>query len=64
MTRQKVNRVILFALAVLISCIFIFPIVWIILSSFKEGNEIFAWPIMQGLLSGGISWFILKTAGL
>lgn len=44
MTRQNMNRMILLILAVLISCIFLFPIVWIILSSFKEGNEIFAWP--------------------
>lgn len=44
MTRQKINRMILLILAILISCIFLFPIVWIILSSFKEGNEIFAWP--------------------
>lgn len=44
MTRQKVNQAILLILAILISLVFIFPIVWIVLSSFKPGNDIFAWP--------------------
>lgn len=44
MTRAKINRMILLVLSVLVSIVFLFPIVWIVLSSFKGGNEIFAWP--------------------
>lgn len=44
MIKEKISRVVLFILACLISCVFLLPIIWIVLSSFKGGNEIFAWP--------------------
>ena len=44
MTRKKILKVVYFVLAVLICAVVLFPIIWIVLSSFKGGYEIFDWP--------------------
>ena len=46
---NKKNNIILCVVAVLIACVFLFPLYWIIVNSFKLDSEIFAstptlWP--------------------
>lgn len=38
------RKVLLFAGVLLLALAYLFPIIWIILSSFKSGSEIFLWP--------------------
>ncbi len=44
MTKHKTQRAVLFVIALLVSLLILFPIAWVLISSFKGGNEIFAWP--------------------
>ena len=46
---NKKNNIILCVVAVLIACVFLFPLYWIVVNSFKLDSEIFAstptlWP--------------------
>lgn len=41
---RKKTQALIYAICVLISAIFLFPICWIILSSFKNGSELFRFP--------------------
>lgn len=42
--KNKAPRVILYIILLLLSLIFLFPVLWIIGSSFKTGGELFSWP--------------------
>ena len=44
MTKNRISNIAYFTMAVLISAIFLLPIFWIVLSSFKGGTEIFDYP--------------------
>lgn len=44
MTRAQRKETVFFILALLISLVFLFPVLWVVVSSFKDGSELFAWP--------------------
>ena len=51
--------------AVVISVIFVFPVLWLVLSSFKPGNELFTFPLTffpkKTLLTPGRKWISCCT---
>lgn len=44
MKKIKFNEVLLYAVLIILSLIFILPIVWIIICSFKDSSELYKWP--------------------
>lgn len=44
MTRAQRKEAALFAVALVVSLVFLFPVFWIVVSSFKGSGELFAWP--------------------
>lgn len=43
-TKNKVGTVLLYCLMTLAAAVFLLPIVWVVISSFKPASELFAWP--------------------
>ncbi|MCL2015066.1 MAG: carbohydrate ABC transporter permease [Defluviitaleaceae bacterium] len=43
-TKQLVLRILLYVILALLSVLFLFPILWIMISAFKPAGELFAWP--------------------
>lgn len=43
--KRKIEAAILYPLLILMSLILLIPLLWVLISSFKPANEIFAWPI-------------------
>ena len=66
-------RGILYVLLVFLSVIFIFPILWVMISSFKTAGELFTWPptflpsnptldnYTQALARGNFGWYFRNT---
>lgn len=44
MTKRRWTQATLLVIAILVSIIFLFPVFWVVVSSFKGGNELFSWP--------------------
>ncbi|MDO5424389.1 MAG: carbohydrate ABC transporter permease [Eubacteriales bacterium] len=44
MTKAKRRTILYILLAFVLAAIFLFPIVWVVISSFKSANEMFSWP--------------------
>ncbi len=42
---KSIEKIIYTILAILIGVTFVFPVVWLLLSSFKPGNELFSYPL-------------------
>lgn len=42
--KNKISRVVLYLVLIVLTFLFIFPVIWIIGSSFKDAGELFAWP--------------------
>lgn len=42
--RNKISHTVLYLILIVLTFIFIFPVIWIIGSSFKDAGELFAWP--------------------
>lgn len=42
--KNKISRAFLYLVLVVLTFIFVFPVIWIIGSSFKDTGELFAWP--------------------
>ncbi|MCI1956201.1 MAG: carbohydrate ABC transporter permease [Oscillospiraceae bacterium] len=42
--KNKISRAVLYLVLIVLTFIFVFPVIWIIGSSFKDTGELFAWP--------------------
>jgi alpha-1,4-digalacturonate transport system permease protein len=38
------NRALLYAALIALALLYLFPVVWVVLSSFKDANELYSWP--------------------
>lgn len=42
---KKLNEILFSILAIIIGIIFVFPVIWLLLSAFKPGSELFSYPL-------------------
>ena len=43
-SKKRMLNILTYVALIFFSLLYLFPVVWVILSSFKPGNELFAWP--------------------